>query len=55
MLGYYEAVMGDYQELFRIRERLDQVKAEDIQRVARSYFDADRRTALTLVPIKGEK
>lgn len=52
LLGYYEAVFGDYQELFHIREKLDRVNLEDIQRVAKIYFNPDRRTTLTLVPIK---
>ena len=53
MLGYYEVLWGDCQELFRILDRLNRVSIQDIQRVARTYFDPDRRTILTLVPVKG--
>jgi predicted Zn-dependent peptidase len=53
MLGYYEAVLGDYQELFRIMDRLNRVGREDIREVARRYLHPDQRTTLILVPIPG--
>ncbi len=53
MLGYYEVLWGDCQELFRMLDRLNKVSIEDIQRVVKTYFDPDRRTILTLVPVKG--
>jgi len=53
MLGTYEVLFGDYQELFHILDKLNKVRVEDIQRVAKAYFDPDRRTTLTLVPVKG--
>ena len=53
MLGYYEVLFGDCQELFRILDKLNRVTAEDIQRVAKAYFNPDRRTTLTLVPVRG--
>ena len=55
MLGYYEVLFGNYQELSRILGKLNKVTAADVQRVARIYFDPDRRTTLTLVPVKGAK
>jgi zinc protease len=55
VLGYHEVVLGDYQELFQIMDKLNRVQREDIQRVARDYFDPDRRTTLILVPVKEER
>jgi predicted Zn-dependent peptidase len=53
MLGTYEVLFGDYQELFHILDKLNKVRVEDIQRVAKAYLDPDCRTTLTLVPVKG--
>ncbi len=52
MLGYHQVVFGDYQQLFQILDKLNRVRLEDIQRVAKKYFDPDRRTTLVLVPIR---
>ncbi|MDH7499859.1 MAG: pitrilysin family protein [candidate division NC10 bacterium] len=52
LLGYYEVAFGDYQHLFQILEKLNRVGREEIQRVAREYFDPDRRTTLTLIPLR---
>jgi predicted Zn-dependent peptidase len=42
-LSYYEVVTGDWRNLFRQPERIQEVTAEDIQRVARTYFTVKNR------------
>lgn len=49
-LTYYEAVTGDWRNLFRQLERIEQVTAEDIQRVAKEYFTDKNKTVGTIVP-----
>jgi zinc protease len=43
-LGYYEAIAGDYRYGDRYLAAVAQVKADDIQRVAQTYFDPAKRT-----------
>jgi zinc protease len=50
-VGYYEAV-GDWREMNHYLDGIRKVTREDIQRVARQYLDADRRTVGTLIPTK---
>ncbi len=49
-LGFFEIVMGDGAALFSRLESLRAVTARDIQRVANRYFDARRRTRISVVP-----
>jgi predicted Zn-dependent peptidase len=49
-LGFHEHVFGDYNEMFRAVDRYRAVTAEDCRRVARTVFDANRRTVSMLVP-----
>ena len=43
-LAFYEAVTGDWRNLFKQLEEIERVTAEDIQRVARKYFTRKNRT-----------
>jgi zinc protease len=49
-LGFFEIVMGDGAALFSRLEALRAVTPRDIQRVANRYFDARRRTRISVVP-----
>ena len=53
-LTYYEAITGDWRNLFRQLDRIDQVTSEDVQRVARHYFTSKNRTVgvLETVPVQ---
>jgi predicted Zn-dependent peptidase len=51
-LGFYEHVLGDYREMFRVIERYRAVTAADCQRVARAIFRPERRTISILVPVE---
>ena len=48
-LAYFEAVAGDWRYTLRNREAIAKVTAEDVVRVARSYFTKKNRTVATLV------
>jgi zinc protease len=52
-IGYYE-VTGGWRQLNAYLDGIRKVTREDIQRVARQYLDADRRTVGTLIPTKGQ-
>jgi predicted Zn-dependent peptidase len=47
--------MGDYKKLFDAAKNYGAVTKEDVQRVAKAYFDANNRTVATLVPESEEK
>jgi predicted Zn-dependent peptidase len=44
LLTYYDVVTGDWRNLFKQLEDIDEVTAEDIQRVAKQYFTTSNRT-----------
>jgi zinc protease len=50
LLGRYEVFYGDYAKLFSVDKEIQAVSAEDIQRVARTYFTEKNRTVATLIP-----
>jgi zinc protease len=54
-IGTYEVFMGDYKKLFDAAKNYGAVTKEDVQRVAKAYFDANNRTVATLVPESEEK
>jgi zinc protease len=54
-IGTYEVFMGDYKKLFNAAKNYGAVTKEDVQRVAKAYFDANNRTVATLVPETEEK
>ena len=47
-LGFYQAIFGDWRELFERVERIDAVTKEDIQRVAQETFKETNRTVAML-------
>jgi len=49
-LAFYEHVFGDYRAMFTALERTRAVSAADCRRVAKTLFDARRRTVAVLVP-----
>jgi len=52
-LAFYEAITGDWRNMFKQLEKFKQVTAEDIQRVAKKYFTKKNRT-VGLIITKGE-
>ena len=51
-LGTYDVIFGDYRKLFQTVDTINRVTREDLQRVARKYFNARNRTVAILVPEK---
>jgi predicted Zn-dependent peptidase len=47
-LGEYQALYGDWRELFRQIEHLDKVTKADIRRVANKTFREENRTVATM-------
>ena len=43
-LTFYHVITGDWRNLFKQLDKIDEVTAEDIQRVAREYFTTKNRT-----------
>jgi zinc protease len=54
-IGTYEVFMGDYKKLFDAAKNYGAVTKEDVQRVAKAYFDANNRTVAALLPENEEK
>jgi predicted Zn-dependent peptidase len=51
-LAHYEAVTGDWRNMFRSVDRIAEVTAEDVKRVANQYFTLKNRTVATLITEK---
>lgn len=51
-LTTYQAVLGDWRELFGQLNKINQITAEDIKRVANEYFKKTNRTVAELVTIE---
>jgi len=49
-IALYESMTGDWRQMFAVLEQVDAVTKDDVARVAKKYFDANRRTIVTLVP-----
>jgi predicted Zn-dependent peptidase len=43
-ITFYEVVTGDWRNLFTQLDQIGEVTAEDIQRVAKEYFEKKNRT-----------
>src|ERR1700692_2819153 len=54
-IGTYEVFDGDYKKLFDAAKNYAAVTKEDVQRVAKTYFGANKRTVATLLPENEEK
>lgn len=50
MLGRAQTILGDFRKSVEALEKIQQVTAEDIQRVAKTYFANERRTVVTGAP-----
>jgi predicted Zn-dependent peptidase len=48
-LTFYEVVTGDWRNLFKQLDKINQVTAEDIQRLAKEYFATKNRTVGVIV------
>jgi zinc protease len=53
-LGYYETI-SSYKLYYTLLDSLNQVKREDIKRVAEKYLNEDQRTVGWYIPAEGEK
>jgi len=51
-LTYYQSVWGDWRELFKQLDEINQVTAEDMKRVANEYFQKKNLTVAELVTIQ---
>jgi predicted Zn-dependent peptidase len=51
-LTFYQSVWGDWKELFKQLDKINQITAEDIKKVANEYFKKNNRTVAELVTIK---
>jgi len=49
-IALYESMAGDYKKMFTVLDQVDAVTRDDVVRVAKKYFDIDRRTIVTLIP-----
>jgi len=49
-IGYYQTILGDYAKLFDEANKYQAVTAEDVMRVAKTYFDSKNRNVVVLVP-----
>jgi predicted Zn-dependent peptidase len=54
-LADWQALTGDWRNLFRDLEHLDAVTPADIQRVAKEIFTVNNRTVATIEPLAAEK
>jgi zinc protease len=54
LIGNYEILYGGHHRVNKVAEELEQVTAEDIQRVAKTYLTGKNRTVGTLIPETGE-
>jgi len=50
-LGTYEVFFGDYRKLFDAAKNYSAVTKEDVQRVAKQYFNEDQSTTGWFVPV----
>jgi len=48
-LSFYEVVTGDWRNLFKQLDKIEEVTAEDVQRVAKEYFTTKNRTVGVIV------
>jgi predicted Zn-dependent peptidase len=53
-LTFYEVVTGDWRNLFKQLDQIEKVTAEDVQRVAKTYFTTKNRTVGVIETTAGE-
>ncbi|MDD5168649.1 MAG: insulinase family protein, partial [Syntrophales bacterium] len=49
MLSYYQALLGDFHYMTKYMANINKVNADDIMRVAKTYFKKDNRTVAVIV------
>lgn len=54
-LTFYEVITGDWRDLFKQLEQIDRVTADDLQRVAKTYFTTKNKTVGIIKTTAGEK
>ncbi|WP_455388379.1 M16 family metallopeptidase [Petrachloros mirabilis] len=54
-LAFYEVITGDWRNLFKRLERIEQVNAEDVQRVAKACFTTRNRVVGMIETIPAQK
>ncbi len=55
LLGSYEVFFGSWNEINAAPQKIEKVKAEDVQRVAAKIFSPRNRTVATLIPEQREE
>jgi len=50
-LTFSQALQGDWRELFKQLDKINQVTAEEIKRVANEYFQRKNRTVAEIVTV----
>ncbi|MBW8040153.1 MAG: insulinase family protein [Planctomycetes bacterium] len=53
-MTFYEVITGDWRNLFKQLDKIEQVTAEDVQRVAKEYFTTKNRTVGVIETTKTE-
>ncbi|MCI5071353.1 insulinase family protein [bacterium] len=53
-LGFYQTVFGDFRELFKEMEKLNNVTAQDVMRVAKTYLNKNQKNVLLAKPKTGK-
>ncbi len=53
-LSSYQALTGDWRNLFRLIDKLNAVTPEDVLRVSKATFTRDNRTVGTIDPVEGK-
>jgi predicted Zn-dependent peptidase len=51
-IGFAEVVFGDYRALSRVEPEWEAVTAEDVRRVVGAYLAPERKTVVTLDPVR---
>lgn len=54
LLGAYELMAGDWQQVFTILAKVEAITKDDVRRAATQCFNRDRRTVITLIPEAAE-
>ncbi|HKY31123.1 MAG TPA: pitrilysin family protein [Candidatus Polarisedimenticolia bacterium] len=49
-MAFYEVMTGDHAQMNAVLDRIDKVTKDDVTRVARTWFQPEGRTVVTLVP-----
>ncbi|EKD41620.1 MAG: hypothetical protein ACD_73C00618G0002 [uncultured bacterium] len=53
MLSFFESLTGDWQYIYQLRDRMHNIKSDEIKRVANQYFVPERRSSVFMEKKKG--